>query len=208
MTSVARAADRVVLPRAELTRAAMLVAGLGAAVALRWGAQLRFAGDGLVIGAGFGAVLFVLAAAMWDERRPVVRSRVDARLLAAPLVGLFIGFMLVALAAAIRADAMPALRPAAPFAPWVAVTVIVAGAEEALLRGALFTTADRLAGPLVALVLTSALFAAMHLPFYGLAALPLDLGVGFVLGGLRLATRGIAAPIAAHVVADLATWWL
>jgi hypothetical protein len=37
---------------------------------------------------------------------------------------------------------------------------------------------------------------------------PLDLAVGIVLGGLRIATRSVAAPAAAHATADIATWWL
>jgi hypothetical protein len=32
--------------------------------------------------------------------------------------------------------------------------------------------------------------------------------VGLGFAGLRLVTGGIAAPAAAHAVADLATWWL
>jgi hypothetical protein len=48
----------------------------------------------------------------------------------------------------------------------------------------------------------------MHVPLYGWHVMPLDLAVGLVFGGLRLATHGVAAPAAAHAVADLATWWL
>jgi hypothetical protein len=48
----------------------------------------------------------------------------------------------------------------------------------------------------------------MHVPLYGWHVVPLDLGVGLWLAGLRLATGGIAAPAIAHTIADLATWWL
>jgi membrane protease YdiL (CAAX protease family) len=51
-------------------------------------------------------------------------------------------------------------------------------------------------------------FALMHVPLYGWHVVPLDLAVGLALGGLRVATRGVAAPAVAHAVADLATWWL
>jgi hypothetical protein len=37
---------------------------------------------------------------------------------------------------------------------------------------------------------------------------PLDLGVGVWLGGLRLATGGVAASAIAHGLADLSTWWI
>ena len=57
-------------------------------------------------------------------------------------------------------------------------------------------------------MVTSVAFALMHVPVYGWHVVPLDLAVGVVLGGLRLATRSVAAPAAAHAVADLATWWI
>jgi membrane protease YdiL (CAAX protease family) len=110
--------------------------------------------------------------------------------------------------------------PAAPFVPWAVVTILVAVAEEGLLRGALF---DRLAridghrgtggqarigGPALAIAVTTLAFALLHVPLYGWHVVPLDLAVGLVLGGLRLGTRGVAAPAAAHAVADLASWWL
>jgi membrane protease YdiL (CAAX protease family) len=56
--------------------------------------------------------------------------------------------------------------------------------------------------------MTSLAFALMHVPIYGWGVVPLDLAVGLALGGLRLATGTVLAPIAAHAVADLATWWL
>ena len=48
----------------------------------------------------------------------------------------------------------------------------------------------------------------MHVPFYGWHVVPLDLGVGVFLAGLRLASGSVAAPAIAHIVADLATWWV
>ena len=59
-----------------------------------------------------------------------------------------------------------------------------------------------------AVLVTSVVFALMHVPLYGWHVVPLDLGVGLWLAGLRLATGGIAAPAVAHTIADLATWWL
>ena len=64
------------------------------------------------------------------------------------------------------------------------------------------------AGPLIAVLVTSCAFALMHVPLYGWQVVPLDLGVGVLLGGMRLATGGIAAPVVAHLLADLSTWWL
>ena len=56
--------------------------------------------------------------------------------------------------------------------------------------------------------MTSVVFALLHVPLYGWHVVPLDLGVGLWLAGLRLISGGVAAPAVAHVVADLATWWL
>ena len=92
--------------------------------------------------------------------------------------------------------------------PWALVTVLVATAEEWILRGVLFDLLDRHAGTLAAVAVTSAIFALMHVPLYGWHVVPLDLGVGLWLGGLRLLTGSVAAPAVAHVLADLATWWL
>jgi uncharacterized membrane-anchored protein YhcB (DUF1043 family) len=43
---------------------------------------------------------------------------------------------------------------------------------------------------------------------YGWHVLPLDLAVGVVLGMLRTRTGTAAAPGAAHVLADVAGWFL
>ena len=107
-----------------------------------------------------------------------------------------------------RSGQLPWLAPSAAFAPWAAVTILVASAEELVLRGALFDDLDGSLGTLGAVVVTSLVFALMHVPLYGWQVVPLDLGVGLWLAGLRLATGGIAAPAVAHSIADLATWWL
>lgn len=78
-------------------------------------------------------------------------------------------------------------------------------AEEILFRGALFTLGARLAGDLPALAATSLLFGAAHglfsrrLAAWGVFAA----ATGLALGGLRLATGAVLAPVVAHVVVDL-----
>ncbi|HET6794915.1 MAG TPA: CPBP family intramembrane glutamic endopeptidase [Acidimicrobiales bacterium] len=99
-------------------------------------------------------------------------------------------------------------RGGANLAAWMGATAAVVVAEEAMLRGALWRALEARAGTPAALVVTSAAFAALHVPAYGLGALPLDLTVGVLLGGLRAATGGLAAPLAAHLAADWAGWWL
>jgi membrane protease YdiL (CAAX protease family) len=96
----------------------------------------------------------------------------------------------------------------ATFAAWSPLLAAVACAEEVVLRGALFSAAERAWGTAVALLLTTLAFGLMHVPLYGVAALPLDLAVGLWLGGLRVLTGGPAAPAVAHTIADLAAGWL
>jgi membrane protease YdiL (CAAX protease family) len=94
------------------------------------------------------------------------------------------------------------------FPVWSAVVTTVAISEEAFLRGALWQAVAAWRGDLVALLVTTVAFALLHVPFYGWGIIPLDLAVGLLLGGLRMVGGGIAAPATAHLVADIAGWWL
>jgi membrane protease YdiL (CAAX protease family) len=187
-------------------QAALLVAGLGAIVIAR-AAAYRAGLDPLALGAAFGLGLFLLAAA-GGTRLPTAR-----RLVSACAAGTAVGLGLIAAGLAGPAlgglSSIPGLgRPAAAFLPWAAIIVGVAVAEEAVLRGVLFDRLWRGSGLLAAILVTTVVFALMHVPLYGWHVVPLDLAVGLALGGLRVATRGVAAPAVAHAVADLATWWL
>jgi membrane protease YdiL (CAAX protease family) len=181
-----------------------MLAALAGIVGLRWWATTAGL-DPLAIGAAFGLALAAVAVA--GRARPVVPT---ARSLA---IGVAFGIGLAGITVA--ASSVSGLgagtmlgRPAAPFVPWAIVTIAVASAEEALLRGRLFDAVRRLGGVAPALVVTTVAFALMHVPLYGWHVVPLDLAVGLALGGLRLATGGFVASAAAHAVADLATWWL
>jgi len=136
-------------------------------------------------------------------------QRVAVPRLSQVVIGALGGGVLVGLAVLIR-ETGPALavRPSAAFVPWVLATILVATTEELVLRGVLFHSLSRYGGVVVAVVVTSVLFALMHVPLYGWHVVPLDLGVGFWLAGLRLVSGGVAAPAVAHTLADLATWWL
>jgi membrane protease YdiL (CAAX protease family) len=94
------------------------------------------------------------------------------------------------------------------YATWAPATVVVAGAEEAFLRGALYDAVARARGIDAAVVVGAIAFAALHVPLYGWQAVPLDLAVGLALGALRVLTGTWAAPAVAHVGADLFGWWL
>lgn len=186
-------------------RAAMITVLLGAVVAARWAVTVHAIADGVLVGGAFGALLIAVAAASgW---RPPARPW---SVPGGPLVaGLAAGLVLVGLALAPRwPGPWVAFNPAGSFAPWAVVTVLVAVAEEVILRGVLFEAVEESGGVVLALLVSSVVFALIHVPLYGWHVVPLDLGVGLFLGGLRVLTGGITATATAHVVADLATWWM
>lgn len=84
----------------------------------------------------------------------------------------------------------------------VATIVISAIAEEAFFRGFLYERCER-RGPVVAIAVTAALFAAVHLPMYGAAAMPIDVAAGAVLSWQRWTTGTWIVPAVTHVVANL-----
>ena len=186
--------------RASLRIGGLLVA-LGAIVGARWAATVGGVGDALTIGLAFGLALTALAI-LAGERVAMPRT-------AALAIGAAGGAALVGLALLAHLGAPgPSLAPAAAFLPWASITILVATAEELVLRGVLFAAIRRHAGVATAIAVTSVAFALMHVPLYGWHVVPLDLGVGIWLGGLRLLGRSVAAPAVAHVLADLVTWWL
>jgi len=182
-------------------RAAWLSAGLGAATL----ARSAFIGAGsagaFLVGSVFALTLLGLAlAAGWRPALPRLGS------LGVGVVG---GLILIGIPELVgpSSRAVIGMRPD-PFLAWVAVTALVVTAEEALLRGALLSSLDAAGGPAVAVVGSSIAFALMHVPVYGWGVVPLDLAAGAFLAGLRYLTDGTAAPTMAHLLADLATWWL
>lgn len=183
-----------------------MIAGLlGATVGARWAVTVYALADGVVVGAVFGTLLVAAAVATGWRPRVRVRPLPAGQLLA----GLAAGLALVGISLVTRwPGPWIAFDPAGSFVPWAAVTVLVAVAEEVILRGALFGAVEESGGVIVALLATSTAFALLHVPLYGWHVVPLDLGVGLFLGGLRVLGGGIAAPAMAHVVADLATWWM
>jgi membrane protease YdiL (CAAX protease family) len=186
--------------RASLRIAGLLVA-FGVIVAGRWAATVAGVGDALTIGLAFGVALTALAT-LAGERFSIPRPPALA-------IGAAGGAALIGLALLAHAGSPgPSLAPAAAFLPWASITIIVATGEELVLRGALFEAIRRYAGLAAAVAFTSVAFALMHVPLYGWHVVPLDLGVGIWLGGLRLLGRGVTAPVVAHVLADLVTWWL
>lgn len=177
-------------------RPLLLVGGFGLALALR----VLIGGDDVATsqraGLAFAAALLVLSLAAR------VRVRFSTKAVAIGLGGLLLVCAPVLLE---RAVTLRPLRGTEGFVIWALVVLVVAGAEELFLRGALY---DAIASPTAAIVLGAVLFALLHVPLYGWHVLPLDLAVGVVLGGLRQGAGTPLAPAVAHVGADWIGWFV
>ncbi len=181
-------------------RAPALAVGVGFAAlarALIGGAAPAASVPAAVVFVAILAVLAVLGAA-----RP---APVAWRAVAAGVVG---GAALVALSWVGVTVVVGARAPSATLAWWVPLVTLVAAAEELVLRGVLFTAIRDRSGDAVAIAAMALLFAAIHVPLYGVGALPIDICAGVFLGCLRAATGGVTAPLVAHVLADVATGWV
>lgn len=195
-------------PAGRLAPAAAGVLGLAGAVALRVGLAgtdgVRSPGAGLLF-----ALLLVALALGVSLRGAGGAGRPPVQL----SLGVAGALTLCAVPLLVHLRSPGGALPAAALPVWAVVVTAVAVAEEVLLRGALWqalvaqgSTAAR--GELLALPVTTVAFALLHVPLYGWAALPLDLAVGLLLGGLRMVSGGWGAPAVAHTLADLAGWWL
>lgn len=91
-----------------------------------------------------------------------------------------------------------------PRAAWVAIasSVVAAIAEEVFFRRLVYGWLERW-GAALAIAGSAALFAAIHVPVYGLGVLPLDFAAGLIFGWQRRATGSWTAPAATHVFANL-----
>jgi membrane protease YdiL (CAAX protease family) len=120
---------------------------------------------------------------------------------AAPLgwaVPLAIGLAAVAAAGVVAGPAPPPRVGAAA----AGLALLAAVAEEALFRRLLYARLARY-GAVVAVLGSATLFALVHLPAYGTAALPVDLGAGLLLSWQRFASGRWTVPAVTHAVANL-----
>ena len=125
---------------------------------------------------------------------PAVRS--SARL--HPGVMLTVGLAAVALALLTGGRPMPA-----PLIAWaLPLTLLAAVAEEALFRRAMYGALER-GGTLVAIGATALAFALVHVPIYGVAVFPVDLGAGLLLSWQRWAAGSWTVPAATHAAANV-----
>lgn len=98
------------------------------------------------------------------------------------------------------------LRPGAPPIPLtlfsLVATIASAAAEELFFRNFVYTWLARW-GSVVAIGGAALLFAIVHVPAYGIVALPIDLAAGAIFGWQRWASGGCTAPVVTHVVANI-----
>jgi membrane protease YdiL (CAAX protease family) len=115
----------------------------------------------------------------------------------APGLALLLGSGAVAVAASLSGSPVPL--------PWSAaalpLAVLAAVAEEALFRRLAYGRLERF-GAAVAIVGSALLFGLVHVPAYGLAALPVDAGAGLLFGWQRWASGTWTVPAATHAFAN------
>ena len=170
--------------------------GIGFAVLLR-----TLVGGNLVASSKPAAFFFALClgglavAAGWRPTFPQLRG-VGIGIGGA---GVLVAFSLMRLGSVVWANQVG--RP--EWLVWSLLVALIATSEEVALRGVLFDSMRKRHGDSAAVLVSAAVFALMHVPLYGFAALWLDLAVGLFLGALRL-IAGLSAAVTAHLVADLA----
>jgi membrane protease YdiL (CAAX protease family) len=116
----------------------------------------------------------------------------------APPIVLGLGLVSIALSAVSAGTPVPA--------PWTSaalpLSLLAAFAEEALFRRVLYSRLIR-HGAVVAIGLSAVMFGLVHLPAYGTAALPVDLGAGLLFGWQRWASGSWTVPAVTHGAANL-----
>jgi membrane protease YdiL (CAAX protease family) len=118
--------------------------------------------------------------------------------LLSPLLVLAVGAGAIVLSGWVAGPRIPL-----PISPHViALNTLAAVSEEAFFRRFLFGRLARY-GPATAILVTAILFAAIHVPLYGMPALWVDLGAGLLLSWQRWAAGRWTIPAATHVLANL-----
>ena len=113
---------------------------------------------------------------------------------------LALGVGIAAVIAAASASGTPIPGPRSEWA--IPLGVAAAVAEEAFFRRFLYGHLVRY-GAAVAVIGSALAFAAVHVPVYGLVALPVDLGAGLLFGWPRWASGSWAVPAATHAAANV-----
>ena len=166
------------------------------AVAVEWARVLGQRHPEVVLAAGLagGAALCLLAAGMSFEDLGLAPGRLAPRILgAAALTAVLL------LPAAVRWTGQEPLQGG-----YAVMATVIAIGEEVAFRGALFAAVRRAAGPGTAVAVSTLAWTAAHALSHPPAFLLAVAAAGVVLGLWRWYADDLAAPIAAHVLADLA----
>jgi membrane protease YdiL (CAAX protease family) len=183
------------VPRPRSRRDAILATGAVAAGVLVLLARPFVAGSAGSRTTLFTASYLAIGAASLAVPVPAAARRVRPVVIATVLA---IGASAIALAAILTGPAIPAPASAAA----LPLALLAAVAEEALFRRLAFSRLERF-GAVVAVVGSASLFALVHVPAYGTAALPVDLGAGLLFGWQRWASGTWTVPAATHAFANV-----
>ncbi len=146
----------------------------------------------------FGGCLLAIS---WSEGGSLAEPRWGRR--RAVVAGCMVGAVLLGPVVTGRLSA----RPLSDFWTWAAIAALIATLEETAIRGALYRCWSEEVGPVAAIVAGAVVFALIHLPRYGLGALPLDAAVGLALGGLRAVSGRVLPCAIAHTAANWGAWF-
>lgn len=139
----------------------------------------------------FGATYLVVGLA--SIAVPVARDRPHL----SPVMALGLGLGALVFAASVAGPSVPS--------PWSAaalpLSLLAAVAEEALFRRVAYARLERF-GAVIAIGGSALLFGLVHVPAYGLAALPVDVGAGLLFGWQRWASGTWTVPAATHAFAN------
>jgi membrane protease YdiL (CAAX protease family) len=181
--------------RSHVPAAGVVTVGCVLLAGRAWSAPLAGSARPIAGVLGFGAIL-VASLAVPVRREPAASSDVSARL-GAP-VALAVGLLALAGATFVAGRPVPLV-----VAAWtLPLSLLAAVAEEALFRRVAYAELARW-GAVAAVLGSALLFAVIHVPLYGLAAFPVDLGAGLVFGWQRWATGSWVASAGTHAAANL-----
>ena len=114
-----------------------------------------------------------------------------------PVVALGLGVAAVLVTFRATGPSVPSTWSAAA----LPLSLLAAVAEEALFRRVAYARLERF-GAAVAIAGSALLFGLVHVPAYGLAALPVDVGAGLVFGWQRWASGTWTVPATTHAFAN------
>lgn len=109
----------------------------------------------------------------------------------------------IGLASVLLAAGVAGRPPGLPIGAWALPLGLGAAVAEELLFRRLAYAALARRSEIIAVVVTAVAFALVHLPLYGLDALPVDLGAGLLFSWQRWASGSWAVPAATHAAANL-----